>query len=276
MGIFSGCLLTSDIDGTLEANGIVSPRAVEKKEFFIAEGGRFSLATGRAVSAVRGVLKKVGSVSPSVLLNGAVIYDFENEEVLWEATLPEDEIELMLEIYNSIPGIGIELHTAREAYHLRENKELRDHAYYEDFEPLYITPDEARGMKINKILYAPDDIELLKLLRDFAEASEHKSGFMNTTAQLGGRPRYYFEQFPAEASKSNGCCKLAELLGISPGGHFAIGDYYNDLDMILKSDIGCFTADAPEELQKTADFISGPARDGAVADFIDYLAENRR
>ena len=46
MGIFSGCLLACDIDGTLMVNGEINPRNIEKIDFFMNEGGYFSLSTG--------------------------------------------------------------------------------------------------------------------------------------------------------------------------------------------------------------------------------------
>ena len=38
-------------------------------------------------------------------------------------------------------------------------------------------------------------------------------------------------------------------------------------------DIGAATSEAPEELKKEADFITCEAKNGAVADFINYLTE---
>ena len=52
MGIFSGCLLACDIDGTLVENGYINPKNVEKIEYFMSEGGIFSIATGRSVTAI--------------------------------------------------------------------------------------------------------------------------------------------------------------------------------------------------------------------------------
>lgn len=275
MEIFNGCLLASDIDGTLEENGIINPRVIDRKNFFISEGGSFSLATGRAVPAVRNVIEKIGNVSPSVLLNGSVIYDLINNKVLWELSIPNEELELAFEIYRSLPGIAIELCTASEVYFLRTNNELRIHDSNEHFESIRITPEKLKNMKIDKILYAAEDPALLNAVDNFIASTVHTSVFRSTTAFFEGKQRYYLEQLPAGASKSEGCRKLKEILNIPEGGYFAIGDYYNDLDMVADSDIGCFTAAAPEELRMQADYVSGSAKDGAVADFIDYLAENR-
>ena len=85
MGIFDGCLLASDIDGTLIESGYINPRNVEMIRFFVKEGGKFCLCTGRSIGAVECVLRQVDSVSYSVTANGCMIYDYENEETLYEA-----------------------------------------------------------------------------------------------------------------------------------------------------------------------------------------------
>ena len=54
-----------------------------------------------------------------------------------------------------------------------------------------------------------------------------------------------------------------------------MGDYYNDLEMIKKADISAATDNAPEDVKLYADFVAGRCEDGAVADFIDYLAKIR-
>ena len=82
MGIFSGCLFACDIDGTLMSSGKINPRNIEKIEFFMNEGGYFSLSTGRTVGAVGPVLDKIKRVSPSVVANGCMIYDYENKKAL--------------------------------------------------------------------------------------------------------------------------------------------------------------------------------------------------
>ena len=56
MGIFSGCLFACDIDGTLMSSGKINPKNIEKIEYFMSEGGCFSLSTGRTVGAVGPVL----------------------------------------------------------------------------------------------------------------------------------------------------------------------------------------------------------------------------
>jgi hydroxymethylpyrimidine pyrophosphatase-like HAD family hydrolase len=49
MGKFDGILLLSDLDGTLlSGTRVISPENLEALRYFMAEGGRFSVATGRS------------------------------------------------------------------------------------------------------------------------------------------------------------------------------------------------------------------------------------
>ena len=65
--------------------------------------------------------------------------------------------------------------------------------------------------------------------------------------------------------------ELAKILNIKKGGIFAIGDYYNDVEMLQFADISGTTAQAPNDIKKLVNFVGGPCNKGAVADFIEYL-----
>ena len=56
---------------------------------------------------------------------------------------------------------------------------------------------------------------------------------------------------------------------------FAMGDYYNDLEMIKKADISAVPLGTPDDIRQYADYETVRCEDGAVADFIDYLAKKK-
>ena len=55
------------------------------------------------------------------------------------------------------------------------------------------------------------------------------------------------------------------------GKTFAIGDYYNDIYMLKAADISACPSESPEDIKESVDFVGCACRDGAVADFIEYL-----
>jgi len=53
----------------------------------------------------------------------------------------------------------------------------------------------------------------------------------------------------------------------------AIGDYYNDLEMLGLAGISAAPSDAPEDIKAAADLIVGPCAKGALADLVEHLEE---
>ena len=276
MGVFSGCLLACDIDGTLMANGKINPRNVEKSEYFMSEGGYFSLSTGRTVGAVGPVLSIIKRVSPAVVANGCMIYDYENKKTLDELFLPENEYYIAKKVLDMGLNVGIEAHSGEKILTINETQETRDHQEYEWISGENVSFEEASKYRWNKVVYFFDNEKELALVKAMIAKEKAVSAFSDTSAVISGRKRKYYEQFPAGVSKASELDKLKNILKIEKGCYFAMGDYYNDLEMIKNADISAVPEDTPDDIKAYADYIAGSCEDGAVADFIEYLTKIRK
>lgn len=276
MGIFSGCLFACDIDGTLMSSGKINPRNIEKIEFFMNEGGYFSLSTGRTVGAVGTVLDKIKRVSPSVVANGCMIYDYENKKTLDELFLPENEYYIAKKVLDMGLNVGIEAHSGEKILTIKETQETRDHQEYEWISGENVSFEEASKYRWNKVVYFFDNEKELALVKAMIAKEKAVSAFSDTSAVIAGRKRKYYEQFPAGVSKASELDKLKNILKIEKGCYFAMGDYYNDLEMIKNADISAVPEDTPDDIKAYADYIAGSCEDGAVADFIEYLTKIRK
>lgn len=276
MSIFSGCLFACDIDGTLMSSGKINPRNIEKIEFFMNEGGYFSLSTGRTVGAVGPVLDKIKRVSPSVVANGCMIYDYENKKALDELFLPENEYYIAKKVLDMGLNVGIEAHSGEKILTINETQETRDHQEYEWISGENVSFEEASKYRWNKVVYFFDNEKELALVKAMIAKEKAVSAFSDTSAVISGRKRKYYEQFPAGVSKASELDKLKNILKIEKGCYFAMGDYYNDLEMIKNADISAVPEDTPDDIKAYADYIAGSCEDGAVADFIDYLTKIRK
>ena len=276
MGIFSGCLFACDIDGTLMTSGKINPKNIEKIEYFMSEGGYFSLSTGRTVGAVGPVLDKIKRVSPSVVANGCMIYDYENKKALDELFLPENEYYIAKKVLDMGLNVGIEAHSGEKILTIKETQETRDHQEYEWISGENVSFEEASKYRWNKVVYFFDNEKELALVKAMIAKEKAVSAFSDTSAVIAGRKRKYYEQFPAGVSKASELDKLKNILKIEKGCYFAMGDYYNDLEMIKNADISAVPEDTPDDIKAYADYIAGSCEDGAVADFIDYLTKIRK
>ena len=275
MGLFDGCLLASDIDGTLLSGDLLPQKNIEKIEYFISEGGAFALATGRTAGAVSSVTSKIKNLSPSIVANGSVIYDFEDDIALYEQFVPKQDCYIVKEVLDKCNTVGIEIHSGKKVLVVNCNQETIDHERYENLDAILINYNEALNYNWNKVLYLFSNNDEAKKVKEIVANCEHSSQFVDTTATIDGRRRYYYEHVPKNISKATTLKVLCEKLNIKKGCCYAIGDYYNDLEMIKTADIGAALIDSPDEVKAVATTLACEAKNGAVADFIDYLTERK-
>ena len=83
MGVFNGYLLVSDMDGTLlNSNGRLSKENIAAIEYFVDNGGKFTLATGRMLPSVKRHIEKIKVNLPVIMYNGTKVYDYNTNEVI--------------------------------------------------------------------------------------------------------------------------------------------------------------------------------------------------
>lgn len=205
-----------------------------------------------------------------------MIYDFENKKILYDVSLPKSEHYIAKKVIDMGLDVGIEIHCGDIPLTVCDTKETKEHREYEWFESEITTFEKATHFNWNKVLYLFDNPKDLVAVREMISKENTKSVFQNTSAMINGRKRTYYEQIPEGVSKASALDKLTKMLKIDKGCFFAIGDYYNDVEMLKKADISAVPSDSPEEIKELADFLAGKCRDGAVADFINYLTEQRK
>ena len=270
MGVFDGCLLACDIDGTLICDNTLPERNIRKINGFVKNGGKFVLSTGRTSTAVSCVTDKIKCISPSVLSNGCVIYDFENRKALKEKVLAKKAFEMAEKVINTA-GISAEIHTANSVFVPIRSKMSDLHEAYESMEVMFASTKDIARDNINKIIYFIENEEQLNTVHRIAEDYKSLCAFYDTSARINGVKQNYFEQIPKGVSKAAALKDLCNILKVKNGGFFAIGDYYNDIEMIKNADVSAVPSEAPDELKNAASITVGSAADGAVADFIEYL-----
>lgn len=118
MGKFDGVLLASDFDDTLcdNATNAIPERNFAALEHFIAEGGRFLVATGRAHRTFAPWAPKVPMNAPAVLSNGSAIFDFAQNRMLHQTFLRPQVVENCLELAWKFRDLGFEAYYGEDIY----------------------------------------------------------------------------------------------------------------------------------------------------------------
>ncbi len=275
MGLFDGCLLACDIDGTLLLSDYLPPENLEKIKYFVSEGGAFSLATGRTAGAISTVTSRIPNIAPSIVANGSMIYDVQNDKALYEIFVPSEDRHIVKKVIDGCKTVGIEIHSGKNVLVVNKNQETIDHENYENLTALPLDYETALSYNWNKVLYLFTNDDEAGCVKKIISKIKHGSQFVDTSAVIDGRRRYYYEHVPKDVSKATSLKLLCEILGIKKGCCFAIGDYYNDLEMIKTADIGAALIDSPDDVKAAATTVVCEAQNGAVAEFIDYLTERK-
>lgn len=275
MGLFDGCLLACDIDGTLIFNDYIPQINIDKIKYFVSEGGVFSLATGRTAGAISHITDRIECISASIVANGSMIYDIKNDKPLYEVFVPKSDCCIVKAVLDGCKTVGIEAHVGKKVIVLQQSQETIDHKNYENLDVLLLDYEAALQYNWNKVIYLFANDDESRKTKTIISGFDHNSQFADTSAIIAGRRRYYYEHVAQNVSKATTLKILCEKLNIKNNCCYAIGDYYNDVEMIKVADIGAALIDSPDEVKNAADIVVGTAQNGAVAEFIDYLTERK-
>ncbi|MBQ3103696.1 MAG: HAD hydrolase family protein, partial [Oscillospiraceae bacterium] len=187
MGKFTGVLLCSDYDNTIVDTAAVMRGEIEESlpgertlkavEYFMSEGGRFAVATGRALAAFVQQAKTIPMNAPAVLYNGAALYDFSTETYLETNYLDENAMKCAQEVLDRWSGIGAEAYNnALDIPTVQPNAITRRHQHMahtgvEEFSRLTDIP-----APIGKLLLEADR-ELLQQALEYMKAQPWSSDY---------------------------------------------------------------------------------------------------
>ena len=281
MGRFDGVLLASDFDNTLIytedalVKGVPIPPLPERNRqaltYFMAEGGRFAVSTGRALAAFVKYADQVPMNAPGVVCNGAAIYDFAKGEYLVTALLDERARERGQQVLEAFPQAAVEAYHIDNVIHAVHPNEITRH--HEHLTKVGVTEAPSLldvPLPLGKLLFEADHETLLKI-RDFL-----------TDRGWGGDYELIFsgqsllEMTAKGANKGGMVRRLAELLGIPREHVYCVGDEANDLPMLQWAAEGFAPANCIPAVRDSGATLVFHALDGALADVVELLERKYR
>lgn len=277
MGKFDGVLFLSDFDNTILftadalKNGGAAPempqRNLDAIHYFMQEGGRFGVATGRAMAAFRQYADVVPSNAPAVVYNGAGIYDYKTGEHVDTLFLEEPSRAHIAAVMEANPAVSLELFHPGELLQVyNESKwnvkhtELTGMGYQvvADLSPASVE------MPLAKALFLGEE-EDLKKAAAFIDAQPWRGEY-----ELIFSSTYLLELTAKGANKGNMCRRLMERLGCRM--LVCAGDHMNDLSMLTAADRAYCPSNAVPEVKEYATEVCH-CKDGAIAEMIEHLGK---
>ena len=97
----------------------------------------------------------------------------------------------------------------------------------------------------------------------------------NPDANFMSSSLWSFEMLQKGTHKGVGIMKLADMLGIEKSHVAAIGDYYNDWEMLETVGLPACAGQAPKPIHKICKFEACHCNDGCVADLLEYIMSGK-
>ena len=261
----SDLVIMSDLDGTLlpKASGGTPQRNTDALKRFIDKGGRFGVATGRSTLITEYLLDQLPVNFPSIVLNGGAVYDFAAREYLAKIFLPEMALEYAKRFRADFPDIGVVC--VHEHGYLDIGGVTREKHYERYPNPLLTTAS------FDDVASPPFKFAFLTRPEDGPELAAYARRQTFPGVRFVFSHHHMFEMLPVESSKGAAMETIAKMTGVARENIVAIGDYYNDVEMLEYAGLGVTLADAPDDIKQIAQMIVCPCAEGALGDLIERL-----
>ena len=270
---FEKIIIATDLDGTFldECEKLVA-KNVEAIEYFKANGGHVTVATGRAplhaAGAVRDIEKLINM--PAVTCNGACVYDFSRgAAVTTHEVAYADVISVIDLIRREFPTAGIRASSPEYCFvstpdDLKNPLIEGDLKRYEGYSNLIAPTDEWSSLKIYKVVVRIDADTIKR-------AGERiKEVFGDTFSPSQSWPTIIDLQ-PSGVNKGKSLMEYVHRFMGEDHTVYACGDYLNDLELLGAADVAVCPSNAHPDIKAISNLCLCSNNDGIIADLIERI-----
>jgi hypothetical protein len=256
-------LVVMDLDGTARSRPLGVTRGVrESIAAARAQGVRVCVATGRMWRSAEPWIHALGVDPPAILYNGGQVLDFTSGRTLYERRLERATARAALDLVRRDPDVQPHLYVDDRVLVERPHR-LTD-AYTADDG---LTADVVPSFEP---LLAADPYKVLVIgPRERVEALQRAVLGAGLPVHAVQSEPVYLEILPPGVSKGEALRAMWGALGFSAAETIAIGDNWNDAEMIEAAGLGVAMGHAPERLRAKADYVCGTAEEEGVREVIE-------
>ncbi len=200
---------------------------------------KFTVATGRGLNYILDYIKDVNFIDYIISLNGSYIYDVINEEVIYEKAITKAIIKKIISKYKKDYKICLYTDHSKCVLENAKNDEI-------------IIRDITDFLKNNKIYKVEIHTKTSKERKELKNQIDEMKLNINTSLQEYIKEDYLVEFTANNISKYTATLKIAKKEKIKKEEIIAIGDNYNDIELIKNVGYGVSMDNAIKEVKKVA------------------------
>lgn len=271
---FDHAAILTDLDGTLfNSNGEVSRDDRAAIREFTDRGGLFAIATGREPNNARRFLPDLPINGPSIVLNGAAVYDFTREQYL-DTVLIDKEAALDVLLFCQQQGLPLDQQVyTTEGIFYASPLDVADPGFLRIHQPTSCLPlTELAGKDWFKLVLLERELDALAPMRAYLKQAEydHRLSLVEGTTDVVKVGKYQ-ELLPLGVHKGTGMAAIRRLPVYAGRTLFAVGDYWNDMELLQSADVPCAPGNAIEEIKSVCAHILTSHNASPIADLIHRI-----
>lgn len=256
-------LLAIDLDDTLLTDDLeITPATREALAEAAARGVTVTVATGRMFASAVKIARSLELNVPIITYQGALVKNSHDGKVLYERTVPPGAARRIYE-YCRDRGLHLQAYVDDILYAREDNDKIKAYAELTgtsyvvepDFDALIRRPQ-------TKLLIIDEPDTLDRARAELAEMVGKETHITKSKAR-------FLEFTHPEGTKGSALRFLAGHTGCSMSETIAIGDSWNDHDMVKAAGLGVAMGNAVEALKEIADFITSSNNEEGVKQVID-------
>jgi Cof subfamily protein (haloacid dehalogenase superfamily) len=253
----------ADVDGTLVTkNKVLTPRAIRAVKELQECGVLFAITSGRPPRGMRMLVEPLGMTVPMAAFNGGVVV-LPDMTIVDARTIPADVAPAVIEAIRA-HGLYVWIYDATEWYVTDPHA---PHAEREasnvQFQPTVVPTYDGLLDRLVKIVGVSDDYDLVAR----CEAAVQQQ-FAGQVSAARSQPHYLDVTHPT-ANKGVVIERLSHYFNIPLEQIATLGDQLNDVLMFERSGLSIAMANASEEVQNHATYVTDSYEDEGFAKAIE-------
>ena len=271
-------LFVADMDGTLlNDNKELSGKDIQTIKKLQDFGIKFAVATGRHDSMIKSYLKHLDLHVPVISCNGAIVREPFSDQIFLAEALPKEQSLHVIDICRKW-NASFHIYGHESIFGEKLSHKM---LYYHNLNKTL--PSDER----TKLVFVPDCKDIVlngsEPLYKFLIISDRSKDLLDIMGQITKIEGLTVCQsmpllcdvMKEGITKAYALQKLSESLGIKRNEIVAIGDQYNDIDLIEYAGLGIAVANAEDALKEKADTVTiSTNNENAVSEAIESFLLN--
>lgn len=269
-----------DGDGTIVDRNNISKQTLDALKKLKDKGHILVLNTGRSLALIQDIIKQL-PIDNVICSSGGIVMI--NEKIIWEKYMSYTHLKEITDyfdqhelIYNLECNDFIYIQKGSKEKHLKRAHFLNNESTFEElsqrFDERYIELENLQSVQVNKIHWFEDDaLYINQAPLNYKTISEKFKDRYHIIPLVGNALSKSGEISEKGITKQKGMQVILDYYQISKDNSYAIGDDWNDKEMLEYAAHAIAMGQAPEEIKKICEFVTDDVKHDGFAKAMEYF-----